>query len=202
MAPNASGGGLNAMGWTRLLRHLHHVLRPLLLTLTASAIALSPPFSANALADGKGVEIFRAREGAYEIIVGVQPEVPVVGTVHITVTPVDLETSLPVVHAEIVIVAHDPEGVPAYQARAVNLPLAVQYYDANITFESPGDWTLIVDVRHDTLGSAEVSVPLHVGERPFPPGLAGTIVWVAVVLVLAGGAAYLVYRVRHLEDRT
>ena len=148
------------------------------------------------LANGGSVEIFRAKQGAYELVVGVQPEVPVVGRTHFTITPFDLSTSLPVIHAEIVIVAHNPQGEPTYEVRAVNHPLAIEYYDANITFESPGDWTLMVTIRHDTLRRATFAVPLHVGEQPVGPSLAGTIVWLAVVATLAGGSVYVWYRAR------
>ena len=150
----------------------------------------------HSLANGESVEIFRGREGAYELIVGVQPETPVVGAIHFTITPLDIETSLPVVHAEINVVAHDPDGNPAYRVRAVNTPLAVQYYDANMTVHSPGAWTLAVEVSSDRLGRATFTVPVKVGPGPVASSLAGTVVWLAVVTVLATGATVLWLRTR------
>ena len=134
------------------------------------------------------MEIHRSQEGLYEIIVAVQPEVPVVGSVHVTVTPLDAETSAPVASAEVVVTASDAEGRAAYQVRAVNSPASPRYYDANITFERAGSWTLQVEVGSDDLGRATVFVPLQVGESPLAPGIAGTVVWLAIIAVLVGGA--------------
>ena len=159
-----------------------------LLVSTAAFLLLAQGHS---IANGESVEIFRGREGAYELIVGVQPETPVVGAIHFTITPLDIETSLPVIHAEISVVAHDPDGKPAYRVRAVNTPLAVRYYDANITVHSPGTWTLAVEVKSDRLGRATFSVPVEVGPVPVGPSLAGTAVWLGVLAVLGTGATVL-----------
>ena len=159
-----------------------------LVTLATLAVVTAAPRPA--AANGGAVEIFRAKEGRYEIIVGIQPERPVVGSVHISVTPLDASTSLVVTGAVVVIVAHDERDKPVYQARAVNVPSAPQYYDANITFETPGAWTLMLSVRSQKLGEVTVLVPLTVRERPIPPGMAGTVVLLVVVAILVGGVLY------------
>lgn len=161
--------------------------------LAAMAVALVQTASSLVFANGDSTEIFRGREGAYEIIVGVQPERPVVGSVHFTVTPLDTETSLPVLRAEITLVAHDPQGRPSVQARAVNAPESRRYYDANLTIHSPGEWTVVVEVSTEALGQATFTVPLRVGEAPLSPRIAGTVVWAVVVAILAAGAAYVSY---------
>jgi hypothetical protein len=170
--------------------------KALLSALLASTAAFLLLAQGHSLANGESVEIFRGREGAYELIVGVQPETPVVGAIHFTITPLDIETSLPVVDAEISVVAHDPDGKAAYRVRAVNTPLAARYYDANITIESPGTWTLAVEVSSDRLGRATFAVPVKVGAGPVARILAGTVVWLAVVTVLATGATVLWLRTR------
>ena len=176
-------------------------LRGPISALVGSAAAFLVLAHGLSLANGESVEIFRGREGAYELIVGVQPETPVVGAIHFTITPLDVETSLPVVHAEISVVAHNPDGKPAYRVRAVNTPLAVRYYDANITIHSPGTWTLAVEVSSDRLGRVTFAVPVDVGTRPLAPSLAGTVVWVVVVAVLATGTAVLWIRTRRRLTR-
>ncbi len=180
---------------------LDKVPRYVLAALLAAMAATLPPGGHGALANGGGTEIFRARQGAYEIVVWVQPERPVVGAAHLTITPLNAETSVPVLEAEINIVANDPQGVPTYRVRALSAPLSLQYYDANITFDSSGDWTLSVSVEHSTLGRAMVDVPLHVDEQPLGPSLAGTIVWLAVISILAGGAAYVWSKQRRAAAR-
>ena len=174
--------------------NLRSVVRSVLLAAMAAALvqmASSPVF-----ANGDGSEIFRGREGPYEIIVGVQPERLLVGSIHFTVTPLDTETSLPVLKAEITLVAHDPQGRPSVQARAVNAPGSRRYYDANMTIDSPGEWTVVVEVSTEALGRATFTVPLKVEEAALSPRVAGTVVWSVVLAILAGGAAYVWYSAR------
>ena len=142
-------------------------------------------------ANGDSQEIFRSREGAYEIVVGVQPRVPTVGTVHFTVTPLDSQTSEPVASALVTLTANDSEGNAVYTTRAVNTPVERQYYDANILFEDAGFWLIQVDVESESLGKSTVLVPLQVDEAPISAGLTGTIVWVGILAVLAGGVLYI-----------
>lgn len=166
-------------------------MRIALAAMAALMVGLAPAVAGDLSAHSDATEIFRATEGAYELVLAVQPEETVVGTTHITITPFDATISAPVDRAEIVIVAHNPDGAPTYQVRAVNTPASAEYYDANITFESPGDWTLMVSVDHTSLGKASFSVPLRVGELPVAAGgLASTIVWLFVLATLAGGATY------------
>ena len=163
---------------------------------------LVPPAWQQALANGNGAEIYRGREGAYEVIVKVQPDRPEVGAIHFTITPLDAKTLAPIVDAEIDIVAHDPTGKAAYRTRALNPPLAAEYYDANITIGSAGEWTLIVRVSSDLLGQATFTVPVHVDERPLAQTTAGTVVWLTVLATLFAGSGYLWYRSRRLRDRS
>ena len=183
------------------LRHVqaawsNKAVKAIVLGLTLLIMLLALPPSTRASANGDAVEIFRAREGPYEVVVGIQPEKPVVGTVHFSVTPLDASTSLPVTDAEIVIVANDKRGKPTYQARALNTPSSPQYYDANITFESAGAWTLLVSVRSQEVGEATFTVPLTVEGQSITPGLAGTFVFLALLAVLTGGALYVWHSAR------
>ena len=182
--------------WACLVMGRRSVIIPF--ALTVQVVVFLALTHGHATAHGEGVEFFRGREGSYELVVLVQPERPTVGTVHFVITPLDLEASLPVLDAEIDVVAHSPEGKPAYQVRALNQPLSLEDYHANITFDSPGEWTLFVDVRHDTLGRARFAVPLSVEEQSVGPGLGGAIAWLAVLGVLVGGSTYLWLRSRWL----
>ena len=176
-------------------------LRIVLSALLAAAAALVLPVWGLASANGNSLEIFRASEGRYEIIVGVQPDAPVVGLAHFTIMPLDLGTSAPVIDAEVNIVAHDPQDRPTYRVRAVNSPAARNYYDANITFDSTGEWTLFVEVESAALGHATVAVPLRVGAQALGPSLAGTITWLIVLGVLVGGSLYLWNKQRRYNRR-
>ena len=175
------------------MRTIPKLLLLALIVLTAGSL---PPAWGRAVAHGGGVEIFRGTQGAYEIIVGMRPETPVVGSMHFSVTPRDPATKTLLLNVQITIVAHDPSGEPAYQVRAVNSPLVIEFYDANITIESPGDWTLQVKVHREALGTETFVVPLSVGEQGLTPSNVGTVVWLAVLGTLAGGAIYVWYRSR------
>ena len=176
-------------------------MRVLRYALVAAVVAGLPLAWSHMDANGKGLEIYRASEGRFEVIVSVQPEKPVVGTMHFTIEPVDTETALPILNAEIEIVAQDPAGKPAYRVKALNPPFALQYYDANITIKSPGDWTLLVTVDRDGIGRATFAVPLLVGERPVGPSPAGTVVWLVVLGVLGGGSVYFWRKSRRLQQQ-
>lgn len=165
------------------------------------AMLLALAFSDVASANGDAVEIFRGRGGPYEVVVRILPEKPLVGTVHISITPLDAATSLTVTDAEIIVVADDERGKPTYQARALNTPASPQYYEANITFASPGKWTLRVEVESETLGKATVAAPLEIGENPLPSGTPGTLIWLLVFFTLVGGATYVWYSTRRARGR-
>lgn len=174
-------------------------MRPgLAAVLIALVAALGASAQGHVVANGAGVEIYRGQTSGYELAVRVQPGLPVVGAVHITVTPLDASTSVAVERARITIVALDPEGVPTYQARAVSSPSSPQYYDANITFESPGAWTLSVDVSSDALGDVTFTVPLQIGDAA-DASAGGLVVWIAVVAAFSGGVTYLWYSSRRLR---
>ena len=162
------------------------VLLASVVLLASAALSCTASVSAN----GNTVEILRTVEGSYEVVVGVLPERPTVGVVHFSIAPLDAGARLPVTDAQVLIVANDEQGVPTYQAPALNTPSAPQYYDANITFESPGTWNLVIDVRSPKLGAARIELPFHVESQALPPGLQGTIVWLVLLAVLFAGTAY------------
>ena len=142
----------------------------------------------NALAHGNTKEISRANEGSYEIIVRALPKKPVVGTVHFSITPMDASVNQTVTDAQILIICNNNEGEPTYQARALNTPSSPQYYDANITFKSSGQWTLVIKVQSSRLGESTITVPLNVADQAIGPGNSGTVVFLIMLVILVGGA--------------
>ena len=173
-----------------------------LLIITAFAVLLFLQPGNPLFGNGDAVEIFRSQDGSYEIIVGVLPREPRVGAVHFSITPLDAATLLAVADAEIVIIAKDQRGKPVYQARALNTPELPQYYDANITFESAGLWTIVVDVWEDELGGATVGVRLAVQKQSIAAGAYGGLVFLTVFLVLIAGALYVWHSARRARQNT
>ncbi len=167
----------------------------------AAALFALLPGSSVAQAHGQGTEIFRDRQGRYELVVAVQPGKPVLGSVHVTITPLDAATSSVVSDALITVVANDEADRPTYQTQAVNSPEWPQYYDANFTMESEGAWTLAIEVASPSMGEATFVVPFEVGPPAIGASAAGTIVWLVVVGVLAGGAILVWRSARRARSR-
>ena len=146
--------------------------------------------------NGGGTEIFRGQQGLYEVVVAVQPGQPEVGSLHLSIEPREAASSLPVTDAEIIIIARQASGETAYQVRALNTPDSPLSYEANITFELPGTWTVQVDIHSDRLGDAAVVFPLEVKQRRLTPSSAGGFVLLGAILVVLGIGAYIWYSAR------
>ncbi len=136
-------------------------------------------------------EVFRGTEGGYEISVTIEPEAPTVGVVHFTIVPLDGATSRPVEVARVRLTANDPAGQPAYTSLALSSPASPGEYEANLTIETPGDWTLTVDVESDELGEASFTAPLQIVGEPIEASVGAAILWALLTSVLVLGAAYL-----------
>lgn len=156
-----------------------------------AALALSiltlPPL----LAQTAPVEVYRGRQGPYEMAMSMLPETPLVGIVHFVVTLTDAGSGQPVTEAEVLLVVDDEEGKPTYQSLALNSPADRERYQANFSFERAGEWSIRVRVTEKERAAAEFTVPLTVGEIALGPGLAGTYIWLLVVVVLVGGAFFI-----------
>ena len=159
-----------------------------------AAAWVTGPVSAQAEVEPR--ELFRGRSGPYEIIVGILPNLPLVGTIHFLVTAIDTSTRENVADARVLIVAIDEDGVPSQQSLAVNTPRSPDFYEANLTFEDPGKWNLRVDVTSERLGEASFDVPLEVRPKNRSAAPSGTILFTGVVLVLVVGTLYLWYSAR------
>ena len=159
-----------------------------------TVLALGLPDSAQAQVEA--TEIFRHRQGGYEMGLAVLPYPPKVGHVHFSITLSDVETSSDVTDAEITIVANDEGGEPAYQALALNTPQEPRFYEANISFRAAGSWSLEVRVDSPRLGATTFSVPMEVEIQSIAAAPEGTLVFIGLMIVLVGGATYVWYSAR------
>lgn len=136
------------------------------------------------------VEILQAAQGMYSLSVYVLPRVPTVGQINFTIFPVSAADGQPVPDAEVTLVAHDDDGTPTYQVRALNTPSTEQEYVGNLTIRAPGFWDIHVEVSSEDLGEetfvARLSVaPASVGSNP-----AGGYVMVFALACLAAGGVF------------
>ena len=169
---------------TRNVNRKRMLILPLLLIVFL--VGLQP-----AVAHERAVEIFRGQDGRFEVVIAALPEKPVVGTVHFSITPVDAASGALISDADVTLTVRRGPEERAIQARAVNTPAAPQYYDANITFASAGEWTAVVEIRSTTLGEATVEMGFTIDDRRITPSSAGTFVFLGILVFLAGGVAYL-----------
>lgn len=169
------------------------------LLLAILLVLFSPMLESEVNANGDSVEIFRERSGPYEVVLGVLPQQPTVGTIHLTITPIDAQTSEPVKNSQITIVAYDPSGKPAYKVRALNTPNNPTYYDANLTVPKPGIWILKLSIENELLGNITINAPLTVERQSIPPSPWGTAIWLIVLITITGGALQLWRRSRSAE---
>lgn len=162
----------------------------LMIFLAVLVLATSLPTPA-ANADGKSFQIFRGPGGPYEVIVGVLPHKPKVGIMHFSVSVLDPVTKQTVDDAVVLIVANDSEGEPIYQAPALQNPQEPQFYEANITFYTSGQWSLLVKVDSETKGHGEANVPMFISPTSLDPGIEGFVVLLIIVGSITTGVLYL-----------
>ncbi len=143
--------------------------------------------------------MFEGSDGPFTVTVGVLPEEPKVGTVHITVTPVYTENSEPVGGAQVEILATSSEDEEAYHTFAVSVPEEPQYYDGNLLIEHTGTWTLKVTVAKEGEGVGEFELTLEVTEDQPNAGRLGTALWAGIVAVLIGGGVYVTLAIRRSQ---
>ena len=171
------------------------------LIITILLLVVSPHHYA--LANDHTEEIFRAeKDGSFEIVVGIQPEKPIIGTVHFSVTLSDMNTKLPISDAKITLMAEKNEDHIKYQAKALNFPASPNYYATNITFKSAGLWTLIVSVQMKDVEESTFIIPLDIGNQSITPGIAGNFVFLAVLALLFLGSMYILRKSQHLQNTT
>ncbi len=120
-----------------------------------------------------------ARSGPYELQIGVFPGTPQVGNLHVTIQVNAASDDSAVTDAVITLAAKGPAGSSDVgPVQAVNTPQSPQFYDADISLDAAGAWTLSVETEAG-LGSASLDVPFQVREGG----------GIDLVYVLAGGVA-------------
>ena len=151
--------------------------------------------------EGSGpTEVFRHRQGGYEMALSVLPYPPKVGHVHLSVTLRDVAQASDVTDAEVTIVANDEAGEPTYQVRALNTPQEPLFYVGNIIFKAAGSWTMEVRVDSPELGPMSFEAPLEVEVQSIEASRGGALLFAGVLAVLVGGAAYVWYSAKRRQQ--
>jgi hypothetical protein len=136
-------------------------------------------------------EVFRGRDGNYEIVVNMQPVEPVVGEAHFSILPINTQTNEPIQNARVTLFTRDESGDDLYKALALNTPRFPNFYESNFKFKSEGTWNISVELESGQLGQASFSFPLEVGPQALPPeNTEATIFFFFLVAVMLGGIFY------------
>lgn len=151
-----------------------------------------------AVSTASAQEIFRGAGNGYDVSVTVQPDAPPVGVVHFTVVLLDAASSRPVERALVRLTANDPDGRPAYTSLALRSPASPGFYEANLTIQTPGAWTLTVDVESDDLGDASFTAPLEIVGEPVEPSVGAALLWALLTSALVLGGAFLWLKTRRV----
>ena len=136
-----------------------------------------------------GVQRFREVAGPYELKVAIVQSGLSLGTTLLAIYVVDEATGQAVPDARVLLRTKHEDEESEGRATAHNTPGEPERYDAQITLDAPGTWQVTVEVD-SSLGRVAVDLPqLTVAEARKISG--GTFVFLAIFLVLIGGAAYL-----------
>lgn len=137
------------------------------------------------------LEIFNATQGSYQVVVHMLPSVPVVGPINFTVAPTLSATGEPVRDAEIRLIAHDAEGTPTYQVRALNTPLVQEEYIGNLSINSAGSWQIHIEMTTEEFGEEVFVVQLSVTPVAIGSNPAGAILMLIVMAAFVLGGAWI-----------
>lgn len=148
----------------------------------------------------KPLQLHRGPAGPYEVIITIQPHKPKVGTVHFGVTVLDHESQTAVEDALVRIVAYPPNPDDrALQTPALNDPATPIHYKGNIIFRSPGQWSLLTEIKTAERGLVTATTPIYVAEASSVPSVEGLFMLALVTLALCGGTAYIVFSIRRAQ---
>ena len=171
-----------------------------LIAVTAAAVILLLPVTAQA--NGRVTKFVRQEAGPYEIALGMIPDSPVVGSLHLTMNVLDLSSQTPVLDATVAVTGRGPEAEVAEigPLTAFNNPTNPAFYGINTEVDRVGIWTFTVAVSGDR-GDASTDFLIKV-ETPNPISKVLTWVTVMVFVALVGFGLYPFLRDRMRRRRT
>lgn len=143
-------------------------------------------------AHGDMKNIHYGTAGEYKLKVSIIPHEPVSGSVHFHIEPTSSSTTEAIEKAIITVVIR--QGEDAFQSRAVNSPSSPTIYDANLTFETPGEWEVEIKISTKPNIEDKISFQLYVLDAGSPTSNAAGIFFLFVFSVLITGSIFLYMR--------
>ena len=143
-------------------------------------------------AHGNMKNIHFGTAGEYELKVSIIPHEPVSGSVHFHIEPTSSSTTEAIEKAIITVVIR--QGEDAFQSRAVNSPSSPTIYDANLTFETPGEWEVEIKISTKLNIEDKINFKLSILDSGSATSNAAGIFFLFVFSVLITGSVFLYVR--------
>jgi hypothetical protein len=143
-------------------------------------------------AHGNMKNIHYGTAGEYDLKISIIPHEPVSGSVHFHIEPTLSSTTEPIEKAIITVVIR--QGENAFQSRAVNSPSSPTIYDANLTFETPGEWEVEIKISTHPNIEDKLSFQLSILGAGSATSNAAGIFFLFVFSVLITGSIFLYMR--------
>ena len=143
-------------------------------------------------AHGNMKDIHYGTTGEYDLKISIIPHEPVSGSVHFHIEPTLSSTTEPIEKAIITVIIR--QGEDAFQSRAVNSPSSPTIYDANLTFETPGEWEVEIKISTKLNIEDKINFKLSILDSGSATSNAAGIFFLFVFSVLITGSIFLYIR--------
>ncbi len=148
-------------------------------------------------ANGATRVVKNERAGPYELQVGILPGNPRVGNLHLSILVANSADGVPIINAAVMVAAvGPPDAANVGPVPAVTSLGSLQYYEADISLDTVGSWSIFIDVNSG-LGEATLELPLEVTEGG---GISLAFV-AAVAIALLALSIWLWDRIRRVRRR-
>jgi hypothetical protein len=164
----------------------------ILLNLSAAILIIICGQTDRLEAHGDMKNIHYGTAGEYDLKISIIPHDPVTGSVHFHIEPTLSSTTEPIEKAIITVVIR--QGKEAFQSRAVNSPSSPTIYDANLTFETPGEWEVEIKISTNPDIEDKISFQLSIFDAGSATSNAAGIFFLFVFSVLITGSTFLYMR--------
>ena len=136
-----------------------------------------------------GVEVARTPPGGPEtVVVYMEPDRPVVGSVHFEVAVSSADTGKPVRELQVRVYGDPPLEGTRQTSRALDTAERPGIYAGNLEMDNAGTWSMSVDlVSTPDAEPVSLTFPVEVRARVRASTALGTLVWALITAAIVGG---------------
>ena len=141
--------------------------------------------SENHLYASEGSTVYSGKTDEFDITVKILPEKVQIGIIHFSIILYDTIAETYPPDAIITLKAKYIESSEAYQVLALNQPNNLKIYSANITFDYPGDWEIILNIKANSK-ETEIIFPMYIAGVPLPSQTASLVFPITFAILISG----------------